>query len=622
MKKEKKTKEPFLWPVPQKVKWTEGVNVVPANFSVAGAFTKNAAFFSIWQRFWQSFHNDGREHATWKDERSAWLRVERVSALPNEGYRLQIQRGGVSLQAADVRGAIHGLLTLRQFFRNRTLPSNAAEYTSLQRPELACCIIEDWPDYAVRGFMLDISRGKVPDFRGMLVIASALRELKCNHLQLYTEHTFAFTGHEKVWQESSANTAQDILTFQEWFEGVGIELSANFNSFGHFERWLKHPEYKHLAECPNGFEHPIKGKVPHGTTLRPNAASLKFLDKLWAEYLPLFKSRRFNLGGDEPWELGQGWSKPLGKKYGKHRVYLDFLKKLHQLAKKHGKEMLFWGDILLESPELVKEVPKDATALLWGYEADHPFAEQCAKLAKAKRKFWVCPGTSAWNTFTGRTDNMLANIESAVKHGLANGAEGFLLTSWGDGGNHQPWPIMYPGLIYAAGMAWNAKGTKRADLARAVNQVVFEGRGLVLAKALMAAGKIEAPLNEGLRNATRLHRWFFASTKEIENEANKFSLTTLTTVGNRLCELSLRVGKEAREPWENYYCREELKLGLDMAAWAARRAQLICARESTRRLKAELKKLIKRFEQLWLLHARPGGLPEAVARMRAVEKEL
>jgi hexosaminidase len=538
---------------------------------------------------------------------AAWMQIKQVNDLPEEGYRLTIGKNNVLIEAATSRGAKSGVYAVSWLWQKpRRLPIGW---------------VEDWPDFPVRGFMLDISRGKVPTGKELYSLLIVLAGLKYNHIQLYTEHTFAFREHKIVWAEASPLETKSLEEFQLWCDRFGIELSANFNSFGHFERWLKHPEYQHLAECPEGFEHPIKGKVPHGTTLRPNAASLKFLDKLWGEYLPLFKSKRFNLGGDEPWELGQGWSKPLVKKYGKHRVYLDFLKKLHKLAKKHGKEMLFWGDILLESPELVKEVPKDATALLWGYEADHPFAEQCAKLAAAKRKFWVCPGTSAWNTFTGRTDNMLANIESAAKHGLANGAEGFLLTSWGDGGNHQPWPLMYPGLVYAAGMAWNAKETKRADLVKAVNQVVFEGKGLALAKALITAGKIEAPLNKGLHNATRLHRWFFASANEIENESKKFSSEILAMVAIKLRKLALRLAKKAREPRENYYGRQELKLGLDMAAWAARRGQLIHQGKGTRRLKIELNKLIKRFEQIWLLHAQPGGLQEAVARMRAVEKE-
>ena len=616
MKRGKKREEPFLWPVPQKAKWDGDYVNLPKEFSTACDFSEMygrpviSAGWSDEDWFWKEL-----EDSPWfgpslrEGPKSAWFRILLNLTLPKDAYVLRIQKTGIIIEAPNAQGAKYALNTLLKIFKQC-------------RWWLPCGVIKDWPDIPIRGFLLDISRGKVLEHDAEIKLLQIMTKLQINHFQLYTEHTFAFRNHKTVWRNSSPFTVEGLNDLQLWCESRGIELSANFNSFGHFERWLKHPEYKHLAECPEGFEHPIKGKVPHGTTLRPNAASLKFLDRLWAEYLPLFKSKRFNLGGDEPWELGLGWSKSLVKKYGKHRVYLDFLKKLHQLAQKHGKEMLFWGDILLESPELVKEVPKDATALLWGYEADHPFAEQCAKLAKAKRRFWVCPGTSAWNTFTGRTDNMLANIESAAKHGLRNGAEGLLLTSWGDGGNHQPWPLMYPGLVYAAGMAWNAKGTKRADLARAVNQVVFEGKGMALAKALIAAGRIEAPLNEGLRNATRLHRWFFARTKEIRQEVPKFSPKTLATVAAKLRKLARRVAKKTREPWENYYCRHELLLGLDMATWAARRAQLIHQGKSTRGLKAELKKLIKRFEQLWLLHARPGGLPEAVARMRAVEKEL
>jgi hypothetical protein len=582
MKRGNKGKKPFLWPPPKRVKWLRGC-------------------FSGWPP-WQMMADGGRTRE-WP------IKYLPTPALAAGGYTLEIRPKVMLVRHADGDGRNYGAATLTQIW-------------SQCGDELPCVQIEDAPDMAVRGFMLDISRGKVPSTQALRRLIRQLVAGKFNHLQLYMEHTYAFRARRRIWAKSSPLTAKELLELQAQCRAGGIELSANFNSFGHFERWLKHPAYKHLAECPDGFEHPIKGKVPHGTTLKPNAASLRFLDKLWAEYLPLFKSKRFNLGGDEPWELGQGWSKPLVKKYGKHQVYLDFLKKLHKQAKKYGKEMLFWGDILLESPELVKEVPKDATALLWGYEADHPFAEQCAKLAKAKREFWVCPGTSAWNTFTGRTDNMLANIESASKHGLANGAEGMLLTSWGDGGNHQPWPLMYPGLVYAAGMAWNAKGTKRVDLARAVNQVVFNGRELALAKALIAAGRIEAPLNEGLRNATRLHRWFFAANKEIRQEAQKFPPKTIATVEAKLRKLALKLGNNKREFWQNYNSRQELKLGLDMAAWAAQRAQLLREGKSTRGLKVNLNKLIKGFRALWSAQARPGGLQEAVARMRAVEKEL
>ena len=69
-----------------------------------------------------------------------------------------------------------------------------------------------------------------------------------------------------------------------------------------------------------------------------------------------------------------------------------------------GKKMMFWGDIILHHPELIRELPRDIIALNWGYETDHPFATEAATFAKSKIPFYVCPGTSTWMTLIGRHD--------------------------------------------------------------------------------------------------------------------------------------------------------------------------------------------------------------------------
>lgn len=61
-------------------------------------------------------------------------------------------------------------------------------------------------------------------------------------------------------------------------------------------------------------------------------------------------------------------SKELCEKEGKHVVYVDFINKIHKLVTKHGKRMQYWGDIILEKPELIPNLPSDAVGLVWGYE--------------------------------------------------------------------------------------------------------------------------------------------------------------------------------------------------------------------------------------------------------------
>ena len=52
--------------------------------------------------------------------------------------------------------------------------------------KLPCLKIRDWPDFARRGVMLDISRGRVPKLETLLDLAEKLADFKINELQLYT----------------------------------------------------------------------------------------------------------------------------------------------------------------------------------------------------------------------------------------------------------------------------------------------------------------------------------------------------------------------------------------------------------------------------------------------------
>lgn len=58
--------------------------------------------------------------------------------------------------------------------------------------------IDDAPDFARRGYMLDVSRCKVPAMRELKRTVDSLSALRYNELQLYMEHTFAFAGDERV----------------------------------------------------------------------------------------------------------------------------------------------------------------------------------------------------------------------------------------------------------------------------------------------------------------------------------------------------------------------------------------------------------------------------------------
>ena len=359
--------------------------------------------------------------------------------------------------------------------------------------------------FAVRSYMLDISRDKVPTMGTLKQLVEILEKFNYNQLQLYTEHTFAYSKHEAVWKDASPMTAQEIRELDLFCAMHGIDLVPNQNSFGHLERWLVKPEYNHLAELPRGGAPlPWGGFKKDPTTLCPtDPASLDFLASLYDELLPNFESRLFNIGCDETFDLlGEGRSADAVKEKGEGRVYLDFLLKVAELVRKRGKRPMFWGDVILRHPELVPELPKDLIALDWGYEGNHPFMDEAAKFAAAGLDFYVCPGTSSWNSLAGRVENMRENMIAAERAGHTYGAKGFMVTDWGDGGHWQPLAASLPGLILGGNLAYSGSSAAKMDLEDALDAVM----GVPLGGTLLRLGTLYLRGGALRSNASELFR--------------------------------------------------------------------------------------------------------------------
>jgi hexosaminidase len=413
-----------------------------------------------------------------RDRADLAINICKSTAAPDhpEGYVLVIDARGVRICYLEEGGLRAALATLRQLLREH----------GRRLPRLA---IRDYPDFARRGVMLDISRGRVPRLETLLDLVEHLADFKINEFQLYTEHTFAYRHYEPVWRDWGALTGEEILRLDKRCRELGIDLVPNQNSFGHLRYWLEYPPLKKLAETQQPYEDGGGTFLRYPSTLAPNhPGTLPFLSGLYDELLPCFTSDRFNVGCDETWDLGRGYSKRLCATKGKGKVYAQFLRKIHDEVAARGRRMMFWGDIILHYPELIKELPEDCIALNWGYEASHPFGREAATFAKAGLPFYVCPGTSTWMTLIGRHDNALANLREAAKAGRACGAMGFLNTDWGDGGHPQPLAVSYLPYLAGAGLSWCARSFDESLLVKVLSRDVFEDPTQRVAQAAFGLG--------------------------------------------------------------------------------------------------------------------------------------
>ncbi|GIK65315.1 MAG: hypothetical protein BroJett018_31090 [Chloroflexota bacterium] len=526
-----------------------------------------------------------------------------------EGYALRIENGRVVIHGADAAGVYYGVCTLCQLLQ---------QYDS----ELPTLAIEDFPDFPGRGVMLDVSRDRVPTMETLYALIDKLASWKVNQLQLYMEHTFAYQHHREVWAEASPFTGQEILELDAYCHQRHIQLVPNQNSLGHMERWLKFPRYLGLAEKPEGFSvsWDLPGKIRPPSTLNPlDPGSLELIYGLYDELLPHFTSRLFNVGGDEPWELGKGKSQAAVEARG-GRVYLEYLLKLHEKVTASGHQMQFWGDIIVKYPDLVPELPADAIPMLWGYEANDPAESECEMMAAAGLEFYVCPGTSTWNSLAGRTDNAMGNLRTAATNGRKYGATGYLNTEWGDGGHWQPLSPAYLGFAYGAAMSWCVAANTDLDIATALDLYAFHDKAGVMGKLAYDLGNVYQLIDPHRHNGNTLvyslqmPRQFILAA--LDKADQPITVEKLRTFIQQVDAIIGRLPQAQFETNEAGLVIAEYQQAANLLRHAAKRVLWLMGEldQSPQALAAELGRLAEQQQTNWLARHRIGGLSDSIRR--------
>jgi hypothetical protein len=455
-------------------------------------------------------------------------------------------------------------------YAHATLAQLRAQYAD----RLPALEILDYPAIPTRALMLDISRDRIPTMPEFTRLIPELAALKLNHLQLYTEHTFAYTGHEEVWQGWNPITPAELLELQTLCTQHAIDLVPNQNCFGHLTHWLKHPRYAPLAETHADWIFDRFTRSGPFSLCPSDPGSIALVRDLLNQLLPLFPppspspsstgrgtvgplsfsnapsprgagfpargtQRPFlpgslvNIGCDETYDIGQGRSTNEVAQRGKADVYFDFLDQVCAIVRAHNKRPMFWADVALNHPEAIHRIPDDAIALAWGYEADTDFDKWCDTLCGAGKTAWVCPGSSSWRSITGRTSVRRANCKNAADAAAKHNLPGYLITDWGDAGHHQTWPIALLAIAEAADMAWNAGrepevtaikrgSTRQRELSppplAAISLHCFSDRSLTTASWLATLGDIDADLRPHAGRA-----WFEGRGQPLHNASAHFA---------------------------------------------------------------------------------------------------
>ncbi|GAB3471166.1 family 20 glycosylhydrolase [Kineococcus endophyticus] len=567
------------------------------------------------------------------------LRVVLDPATPAQGYRLQTSPEGTTIAHSDAAGLRYALATLDQLRADREFSTTSYD-------------ISDHPDFPVRGFMLDVSRDRVPTRRTLARWVDVLVLARINTLELYTEHTYAFSGEQEVWQDASPLTAQDLQWLDALCASRGVDLVCNQNTLGHMERFLKHPRHAQRAENEDGFEMREVHRPP--STLEPTPENAAFVQGLLEDVTPNFRTKRLNVGADEPFELGTGKSAGRAEEVGLGTVYWDYVTSVLQPWLDRGYAVEFWADVFGDHPELMDKVPAGAVPVVWQYDSPQllqevvdaaspgqvqeweslgvdvtalrdGFRDRAKLLLDAGIPFWVAPGASNWNSLLGRWDNAVGNMLDAAEVGLAHSAQGYLNTSWGDHGHWDPPSVAFGPVLFGGAVSWSLEGNRDVDVAAVLSDALLLDPHGVVGDVLVRAGKVCAQLGAPLLNASPL-----CLVLREPDQLKPWAVPAPAALADVQAELlscvqDLRSAEPAAADGDVVV--REVTWALQLAEFAVRVFQARGqdgAFDAVRapRLLTELEGLLEEHRACWALRSRPGGLPESLAAFAPLRHAL
>ena len=357
-----------------------------------------------------------------------------------ESYSIRVSAEHIEINAPGPRGAFYAIQSLRQM---------VSQFGAC----LPCCFIEDEPDFAFRGFYQDVTRGRVNKPEKLRHIVDMLAYYKINSLQIYIEDAFLFKEFEGLITASEAMTANEMLEIDDYCYDHFIELIPSLSTFGHLFTLLQSDRYNCICELPHHklTTHYWMEKQWHHTVDPYNPETIKVIGSMIEQYIPLFRSDKFNICCDETMDLCCGRNK--GKDKGE--AYFYHLNKLIDLVESHGKKVMMWGDVCMAHPELMKaKVISPVTVLNWCY--GDPVPEWLGRFFTDMGYESInCTCTMSHSKFIENIDASCGNITSFSTLGLKYGALGMLNTNWGDFGHICSFNCNLYGMLFGAQKSWN-----------------------------------------------------------------------------------------------------------------------------------------------------------------------
>ena len=493
------------------------------------------------------------------------------------------------------------------------------------------------PAFESRGIMLDVSRGKMPKLEYLKNLAEWMSQVGYNILQLYCEDKLRLQSHPEIGTVTGAYTGEQIRDLDKFCTEHSLELQPCIQTYSHLHGILRLPGYSCLSENDTLF-----------SFAAGNESVYRFLEDEFAETLSWFTSKTLNINMDEAYDIGSDYSKKAVEEKGQGEVFLDHMLRVIDIARGCGAEtIILWGDIVSKYPDLLPRLPENVIVADWCYNPMEHYPS-LIPYQEHHMRFWAAGGVSTWNSIFPRIYNSYINLIGFSSEAKERGAEGFLVTDWGDYGHAQPLGLSLYGYFLGGIQSVIGKPLREKDFEKFAGNLIFCDEREEKAFRLLMDSNLAPGIKTGFKTMT-----IYAFFDDLLDGLSKNGNENYPAVTEEACRILLKNGSEALEllqtvlneclyekkeypdeSWKTLFGKtflEELKLSAEMTAFTGKKGllgyQILHGMASDdlspdmilgyirdiHLLYAEFQMIRRNFEHVWELRAYRTGIESCLS---------
>ncbi len=306
--------------------------------------------------------------------------------------------------------------------------------------------------------MTDCSKNGVIKPDAVKEFASIIKKMGYNALMLYTEDTYEIESQPYFGHLRGRYSKEELKDMDAFCRGIGIELIPSIQTLAHLQRIFNWQfTYRDVNDRDD-------------ILLVGEEKTYELIEEMIKTLAECFTSRKINIGLDEAYDLGSGEYFRRNGTRERFDILNEHLHRVCGILRKYSFEPMASSDMFcklaaglggrvdqygeVDTAKILEKaaLPEDFSLLYWDYIHTEPeeYLQMIKRNKLFNRKVYFCGGAWTWRGFAPDNTCSIERTDAAVTACEAENIDGYIFSTWEDGGAECMHTAVLPALLFAA----------------------------------------------------------------------------------------------------------------------------------------------------------------------------